>query len=480
MRFFKTTNRRLPLYFKLDELPIDILDIVTTYIASKDILSLRLTCRSLAESTVHSFCRQYFRKIETDLSPASLAALETLGSHTVIAPRIRELNFISRRRVKMYDQRPDVRFGEGHSWPRDPDLNHIIDVQSHSAFTRLSKLLRFAFTSCRIFTLTMDGIEWWYDEDMITTSDVILLICFLTNEAHISLESIRIQPALTTDTRSLDPVRFSSPLLPPSLQQRTFSSITDLQLEFTLTNSTFDWTAAAILSCNSLRSLSLGLGGTDLQYDKTSCLLDKIRQIDHPPALQEFALARADLSKSCLLEFLMCSQRRLKVLSICCVRLGTFGDWKDVLETINTNFGGLQQISLAHLLEFWAGTKTQDRGEGISSIPGDLMHDRSPARQIEWDQFGEDTRDNYTFAPLCDIGPWIDVAARHGIRPCRSGKPSDDVVIDVFTQAPRMLLGEVPPEERPIIGVHCNSGNRARAISLIASNVHQRDDLTYF
>ena len=133
------TNLRAPLC----KLPLELIELVASWLQPSDLGALRLICKALYAKLFHVFWKTSLHTVKTDLSYASLGKLEAISRDTQLAGYVKHMVFMG------FDKDAED-LGEGYYWASHRHLTgYLVNLQTHPAVNRLSNIL--SHLNCKSF-----------------------------------------------------------------------------------------------------------------------------------------------------------------------------------------------------------------------------------------------------------------------------------------------------------------------------------------
>ena len=309
---------------------IDVIELIASHLGPRDICSLRLTCRDLNHKSLHIFGKVCLNTFTTDLSEPSLQSLRQLANNNYLASHTRTLLIKGGRKD----------LGQGFQWHRHAD-GHLEGQQRCTQI--LQDLLFGNLCNCRAFIVhSIICDESLYKTNSVTPTDAVGILLSIVATAGLPVESFAID-FQSQGIGRMDGARLYMPQYWTTNFNKAWASLTELELEHSLTPQTSDGTLELLLRAKNLRKLSLNLGCNCPQS-----FLDRVVSAKSLSRLQELHLY-SFIVTAAQMEGLLCqSKETLRIISLWFLSLGHDGDWGPVLKTVQSNSPRLENVSL-----FW-------------------------------------------------------------------------------------------------------------------------------
>jgi hypothetical protein len=323
--------------------------IASSLAAPKDLLSLRLVCRSLDAGSARAF-DALFRDVKTDLSRSSVERISGIAKH----PRLRLC--VKRLIVcRLPDSENDAILGQDLEWARleamdGRRLEGRINLAS-PLVTAIHQTLRDGLVNCNSFDITdacsgdlnMDGTE-----HSLSPTDVIAILfaLFADPEFHRAPQTVRVR--LFRQDSQVVHERFDPGLLVSPQFRHTFSQLHHLELSWDFGNDPESEIAARLVSVAAgLKTLTL----SGVYSDGAEFLMQKLTTYPHLPALKVLRLARVRrVRRATLLALLGRFQDHLTCVGFYQVHL-IQGKWRAVLARLGSSFPRLSTLTIQSCLE---------------------------------------------------------------------------------------------------------------------------------
>ena len=291
---------------QLSSLAVELLEFITFYLDSEDILSLRFTCRDLYGKTSRTFGKTCLSTFRTDLSRRSLLNLLDLAEdaryrHCVTTLEISQTSL-------------GAQFGEGFTWHRD---SSGLLLPPFVALHTLQDILITRIVNCRDFHFARISNVVQVDSSGLTPKEVMAMIVMIIFNGSIAVKSIRLtSDAKTTGFKVHQEPPFTQ-FLPKSSFQAHWLQLQELSLDVSLIATGYSEGTALVTATKDLQKLSFI--STRLSASvmlKSTALVSQISQGANLGSLQELNLSNIDVCVSIFAQLLSKLSNTLEVLRL--------------------------------------------------------------------------------------------------------------------------------------------------------------------
>lgn len=328
-------------------LPVELIELITGFVESEDILNLRLVCGEIQRKTFHHFAQRFFSSIKTDLSEDSLHRINAISRNTALRPYVHGLAFMLQNGV-----------GRGMVWDRHPwgPISAPLEMQ---AIRSLRDDLTHNLIHCRSFFIFCRYPEGHPDMSHVTITDAVAVFFALVIDSCLPVSSFHLIYAnkqsrtLIMDMRRLPKLLYRQPQF-----KLVWGNLKKLSLEQYLTLDNFGFLLELVLSAPNLETLLLNLGSHDLAVG----FMHELAESAELSQLRELALFRTSMQGPDLHKIIGKVRSNLTMLTLYHVTLAPGSDWAPFLKELGQGFTALCRISLYYL---WASTPTK----GLMNFP---------------------------------------------------------------------------------------------------------------
>lgn len=315
---------------QLCALPTELVEHIAAELRPPDLYSLRVTCKTLSQKTLHYFGFTHLASIQTNLSPSSLQALDRL----------------SRKELGRYVQTLVVRgpgfIGRGFSWNRTSSGRLIFP---HPCVQTLQEAI-LKLVNCRSFQIQQHhGHENSCELGQLTPSDTIAIILHIIAETSLPVKSFAVDFNTggigEVDIRRLDLATYQKPEF-----RSAWAQLQELSLRKMIGQGNLEWVLGILVGASNLRTLVL-----NFRRDDSNVFFSRALFRNKLPKLEELHLSLAAVENDAFFKFLFCFKQSLRVLRFELCNLETGGTWKSVFERLKTELSALESITVDRLTE---------------------------------------------------------------------------------------------------------------------------------
>ncbi|EFQ99843.1 hypothetical protein MGYG_02855 [Nannizzia gypsea CBS 118893] len=264
-------------------MPMEIVEIVASFLQYRSLCSLRLTCRLLYERTLRCF-GVFLATVSLDFSSRSLRRLQAISNHKHLNRYVQCLSITNPTHGKL---------GIDLRWDRSSSgclivPQHIIDILSDT----LALLV-----NCRSFEVHhIYRPEHQYTSNFLGGSDAIKILLYIMAETAFPVKSLTFERGVARGWRYDDHIhgeRLDIPALHKLGVRAGLSQLQSLTLNYQKElESSVDWTCELIRATTSLMRLIVRLN----EFDKAPLLFDRLTSTNVLPPLQELVLESCEFS----------------------------------------------------------------------------------------------------------------------------------------------------------------------------------------
>lgn len=316
----------------LPTLAPELIDIIASNLESTDLFALRLVCKIVSLKAFHSFGRECFNKIQTDLSYKGLQQLTEISKHEGLRHQVQSLLI----------RGGPGKLGQGFIWTRHTS-GHL--VFPSPGFDQLRSIL-LNLTNCRSFQVYPGRQTECFDEPKdLRPSDAVAIVLRIIFETASPVRSLCVTFStygeFTIDARQL---RFLRDQGPKFISRWAHGQ--DLFLEHTLSPGIVDSATGLVLRNKDLHKLHI-----ESYNDEYSVLfINRLCSADTLPRLRSLSLDIITIPGEILSKFILRFGDSLHDLSLKYLFLEN-GTWASVFAGCHTRFPLLERISFTHLYE---------------------------------------------------------------------------------------------------------------------------------
>ena len=302
---------------QLSTFPTEVVEIIAHMLDLPSLCAVRLTCKEMKRKTSHHFGVTYFSTLETDWTLEHLQKLQLVARNELLMHHVRALVihghhdiFGKSEYIEEFGERP------GRVETRRTDGIQILRVL-------LSKIV-----NCKSFQIRGIGeLEGEFSPKCLLPSDAIGIIFETVAEHRLPIKSFQI----CFGSGNVEAQRMQIYRCEQSTFLAAWENLEELSLEHGLTEKTVDWARNLVLHTENLKKLSLQLG-----YVHSSTFIEGLlTSASHLQNIQEFELARMEVSADMLSKLLLRSRPSLRMLSLRLVFTNS-GTWVEVLTKLMT------------------------------------------------------------------------------------------------------------------------------------------------
>lgn len=323
----------------LIQLPVEISTSILSLLDGADLQSARLVSKSVSRLASPIFFCNYFSKVATEVSRASMEKIEALSSVEAYRNAVLMLEVATHTR----------RFGQDLTWPRDTKG----ELQDSPNLKRLQMILRECFPNCTKIHIGADeDRQWpnyWTSEEHLTLPEIIEQVFLAMASSSLCIESVKFALSPRNQAYCIEAVRLSA--YASESFWAAWAQVKALWLDMDIE---YDSRGVA-LTCDLItKALNLQKLALVMVFCKTalspSPLYTMLMGADHVPRLSQLVIEVARFgSTEELVTFISRFSSTLQLFSLSNIRAR--GDWRAVVGAMRGKFRKLNYFVLDSIWE---------------------------------------------------------------------------------------------------------------------------------